>query len=109
MTYPFLCATNRLHLCSSLLLFTCRPGNESNVESTLQALFANDAMGIESAFNTINWSEEVVDEFIQGFENNGVYQGCFANIPVRNCSYSLCSIIVLCLLLPLPVYVLVHA
>ena len=67
----------------SLFIFICRPGNETDVENAVQDLLDGNNAGIISAFNSIDWSEEAVQEFAQGIEDTDIYQACYANIPVR--------------------------
>ena len=43
---------------------------------------------IISAFSSIDWSEETVQEFVQGIESADIYQACYANTPVRNYTIS---------------------
>ena len=43
---------------------------------------------IISAFSSIDWSEETVQEFVQGIESADIYQACFASTPVRNYTIS---------------------
>ena len=67
----------------SVLLFIYRPGNETDIENAVQDLLDRNNAGIISAFSSIDWSEEAVQEFVQGVEDADIYQGCFANILVR--------------------------
>ena len=65
------------------MIFSCRPGNESDVENAVQGVIEGGNAAIISAFGSIDWSEEAVQEFVQGIERTDIYQACYASNPVR--------------------------
>lgn len=69
-------------------IFTCRQGNETEVENAVQGVVEGVDATIISAFSSIDWSEETVQEFIKGIESADIYQACYASTPVRNYTIS---------------------
>ena len=66
-----------------MLILPCRPGNETEIANAVQVVLSGSNAGITSVFSSIDWSEEAVQEFIQGIEDSDIYQACFANSQVR--------------------------
>ena len=66
-----------------VFIFIYRPGNKTDVANAVQDLLEQNRAGIISAFSSIDWSEEMVQEFVQGIEGTGIYQICRVSSPVR--------------------------